>query len=178
MNIRLTFLLPIAFLTACAGRADVPQTISPPPTSGIVTDKVKIALYRGLRVEEGTKNKIDWTKNSFGVSGKPVPTLSLFNVMDKPDVACWMWFYVEAEEPIEPNSIGRIEFPNPPPSGANAAPWQVVFDDVPKGHWSILRTTIGGDSNNQSSTLAADVFYKKFEDKTAWVLDGTEEGCH
>ncbi|MDH5798945.1 MAG: hypothetical protein OEZ19_10290 [Paracoccaceae bacterium] len=63
------FLIVSGFLTACADGAVPP----------LFQEEQEVAIYRGLRIKDG--NGIDWSKTSFGVSGKP-PTLSFFDTRE------------------------------------------------------------------------------------------------
>ncbi|RJF90336.1 hypothetical protein [Sphingomonas cavernae] len=172
MKLRHIWLLSLLPLAACVER----PSVAPPPPVG-AAQQVTVTLYRGLRVLPGTNNQIDWSRNSFGVSGQP-PTLSLFNAMALPNIPCWISFDVDAIAPVGPGAIASLTIPHPPPGDANPGPWNVVFDDNPPGHWSIARATIGGANNTQSSNMAAAVFHAKVVGGSAQIHDGTAVGCH
>lgn len=182
MNKALLTLLSTAVLASCAQLppAAQPQPQQPQETADAVF--YPTSLYRGLRVLPGTVNQIDWSRASFGVSGNP-STLSLFNNMANPAAfPCWLRITVDVpgNPPPAPLVIGDLTIPNPPPGGANPGPWPVFFDNVPPGHWSIARATIGGASNNQASDRAAAVFSAMAHAllPTAIVRDGSAVGCH
>jgi len=175
--------LSMALLAACAQLP--PQSQSQPQPGPDVPEGVAYPylLYRGLRVVAGTANQIDWSAASFGVSGNPAPTLSLFNNKNNPAFACWLEISVDVPGNMGPppvNVIADLTIPNPPPGGANPGPWPVFFDNVPAGHWSIARATIGGASNANASARAAAVFSAMAHARlpTARVRDGSAQGCH
>lgn len=171
-------LLSLALLASCAQQSPRPE--SPQREAALLTHPV--LLYRGLKVVAGTTNEIDWTKSSFGVSGQP-STLSLFdNILVSPHIPCWLEITVDVPGVPPPvhGVTGDLAIPNPPPGGANAGPWPVVFDNAPPGHWSIAQATIGGTSNTQASIRAAAVFSAMAQAPapTATVVDGSANGCH
>ncbi|MDR7297542.1 hypothetical protein J2X16_002891 [Pelomonas aquatica] len=182
MSKALLTLLSTMVLASCA---QLPPTPTPQPQQPRKTADVAwypTHLYRGLRVVAGTVNQIDWSRASFGVSGNPA-TLSLFNNMAHAAAfPCWLRISVDVpgNPPPPPLVVGDLTIPNPPPGGANAGPWPVVFDNVPPGHWSIARATIGGASNNAASDRAAAVFTAMAHAPlpTALVRDGSAVGCH
>ncbi len=182
MNKALLILLSSAVLASCAQppKPAQPQPAAPPASATAVA--YPIYLYRGLRVVAGTGNQVDWTRNSFGVSGNP-PTLSLFdNMANAAAFPCWLRITIDVPgaPPPLPNVVAALTIPNPPPGGANAGPWAVAFDNVPPGHWSIARATIGGASNTQASDRAAAVFSAMAlqPPQAAVVLNGSAAGCH
>src|SRR3546814_1011963 len=155
MKARLLGLSAAVLLPACAGPAPAPQAAPPQATPAADGEEVSVVLYRGLRVLPDSVNAIDWSKNSFGVSGNP-PTLSLFDAMALPGIPCWLSVTVDVPPPVAPHSVGSLDIPNPPPGGANAAPWPVTFDNNPPGHWSIAKATPGGNSNHQTDNRTSE----------------------
>lgn len=182
MNKALLILLSATVLASCA---HLSPTSTPPPPQPRATAEAAwypTHLYRGLRVVAGTVNQIDWSRTSFGVSGAP-PNLSLFNNMaNAAAYPCWLRVTVDVpgNPPPQPLVVGDLTIPNPPPGGANAGPWPVLFDNVPPGHWSIAKATIGGASNNAAGDRAAAVFAAMAQAPlpTAVIRDGSAVGCH
>ncbi len=176
-------LLSVALLASCAQQS----TLRPPPqqkTSSVTLYTVQ--LYRALRVTAAPGgNTVDWTDASFRVSGNP-GTLSLSDRIVGAAITSPCWLRIDVDlpgvGPAAPNDVGDLTIPAPPPVGANAGPWQVLYDDVPPGygHWSIARATIGGTSNNTATPLVTAVLSAMAHAPvpTATVVDGTVVGCH
>ena len=171
--------LPLALLVGCSSdRAYAPRRV---PGGPMVAGQVFI--YRGVNVLPGTTN-IDWSRASFGVSGNPVATLSLFDAHDN-SRPCWLRVTVDAPQvPVPPGQGGTVAVTLPPPPPAppppGASPWAAVFDNNPPGHWSITKATIAGGveiSNNVAGTWAGSVFRASTAAGQVTILDGSTVGC-
>ena len=175
---RLAFALLAAVTLASSGCATskAPSGGVHPASGGGVGD-VQVSLYRGVKVTALGGNTIDWGATSFGVSGLP-PTLSLFDHMGNPLIPCWISFEVTypGNGPPVPNGVATVTVPAP--GVWNPGPWAVTFNNVPAGHWEILRAIIGGGSNNQSSAFAAAAFHAKMLAGEVQIHDGAAVGCH
>ena len=160
----------ILLLSACA-----PST---PRRYATTLGATNVTLYRGVKANPS--GQINWTKDSFGVSGKPTPSLSLFDSMNGTTVDCWLSVTVVANGAVSPAATGdlnNIPQPGNSPNNWNPGPWNTVFDDNPPGHWSIMKPTIGGTSNADSSRFAAAVFQNLWQNGYAMVHNGSVQNC-
>ncbi|XUY25787.1 hypothetical protein RMR21_009225 [Agrobacterium sp. rho-8.1] len=136
---------------------------------GAVSPAYAYSVYRGVTANAET-GVVVWTKDNFGVSGNPVPTLSFFYYAD--DAAAVAGLHsaqclVKVDWPNVPVPAPAVA-PAPPPqanvgiaaadvAGALPFPWLIDFDNNPQGHWSIAKGAIVADnpSNNAASGVAA-----------------------
>lgn len=170
----LALVLPFAVLAACA----TPQAAAPVGSPGAPMVAGTVNIYRGVNVLPNSTN-IDWSNASFGVSGQPVPTLSLFDNTGglRP---CWLRITVDAPSvPVVPGQGGTVTLTTNGVPTAGPSPWAVVFDNEPAGHWSIAKPVIlpGGGSNASAGTVAGQVFRDSAQAGQVAILDGTVQGC-
>lgn len=136
-------------------------------------------VYHG--VAAAADGSVDWSRNSWGVSGQPVPTLSFFHYDSDDDARAGL--------PGPPACIVKVLLPgvgaNPAPNAVSTVgtaqmdtedvaaylpdtingtptvdlimpfPWQILFDNNPPGHWSITKPTIVVTTNPPQSNNTA-----------------------
>ncbi|KAA1184684.1 hypothetical protein FP026_04740 [Rhizobium tropici] len=127
------------------------------------------SIYRSVTADAAT-GIVVWTAVNFGVSGNP-PTLSFYYypndaaaLLAMPGAQCFV--KVDLGNLVNPPPGTQIPIGNGIQFNANAAdnprpfPWNVVFDNVQPGHWSIAKTEIQNptSSNNAASRVAAVAF--------------------
>lgn len=156
------------------------------------------SVYRGVQANAVT-GAVTWTNVSFGVSGNP-PSLSFFYFPN--DIAAT----AAANAPGNPGISGaqclvRVDLPATvaPVPGAtdnvgNAGiavggapldqpqpfPWVITFNNIPPGHWEILRPQIStAGTNAAASRVAASGFHNLAIAPVAgaFVINGTLGNC-
>jgi len=180
-------------LASCGGNApSAPKAASPQSPKvaavapGAAANNYTYTLYRPVHVI-GETNHVDWSAVSFGVMG-PVPALGFYDSMDdhsppNEPPACWVRISVTVQGAPPPlvGSNATLATPTPPVQGAQPGPWAVQFDNVPAGHWSLLKDQIAGSatpvSNRQAGTLAGETFQQLVEAGQATVLPGAYPNC-
>lgn len=137
---------------------------------GSVSPAMAYSVYRAVDANAVT-GAVTWNAANFGVGGNP-PTLSFFYFAN--DAAAQAAFptrqcFVKVDLPNtnapvqgDHDLVGNAGIP----VGANPAdqpqpfPWQIVFDNVPPGHWSIPKAQITtAPANNAASRVAAAGFH-------------------
>lgn len=174
--------LPILAAAACApvqDRVATPPTMAPALVENRVAAPGPVTIWRGVKVLAGG-NHIDWTKNSFGVSGNPA-TLSFFDAQGVGQ-QCWLRVTAQAPDtPVLPGGGGLVTVTVPaPPPVIGPSPWPATFDNDPPGHWSITKQTITNGanvSNAAASTYAGAVFRASTVVGQVGIVDGTVVGC-
>lgn len=127
------------------------------------------SVYRSVTADAGTRI-IVWTLANFGVSG-PTPTLSFrYYVNDIAakmaqenwDTQCFVKIDLGTLINLQVNDqvpVGNVNIPVNAAAGDNPRPfpWNITFDNVPPGHWSIAKPEIQNpvSSNAAASRVAA-----------------------
>lgn len=153
------------------------------------------SVYRGVDADPETGIVI-WTKDNFGVSGKPIATLSFFHYSTDEEA-------VRATEdkglPVQcliKVDLGDLDDPHP---GATALvgnpdvhfkvvdtdqpkpfPWTIVFDNIEPGHWSIAKAEMTySNANNAAGRVAAAGFkaLATTAETGVTVINGTLDYC-
>jgi hypothetical protein len=133
---------------------------------GATSSAQAYSAYRSVAANAG--GVVVWTAANFGVGGNP-STLSFFHFVDDnaaraglPAAQCFV--KVDLGNLVGPLPGTQIPVGNAgiPVNGApvdnpRAFPWNITFDNVPPGHWSIAKTEIQNptSSNNAASRVAA-----------------------
>lgn len=135
---------------------------------GMVSPAYAYSVYRSVTADAG--GVVIWTAANFGVSGAP-PTLSFFYFLDDnaaraglPAAQCFVKVDLGALVGPVPGTqipIGNgIVFNANPADNPRPLPWNMNFDNVPPGHWSMAKTEIQNptSSNAAASRVAAAAF--------------------
>ncbi len=129
------------------------------------------SVYRGVDADPKTGIVI-WSKDNFGVSGKPIATLSFFHYPSDEEAAK----KAKTGRGLPAQCLVKVDLGSIDPHGGDEAlvgnpgvqfvvvdtdqpkpfPWTIVFDNNPPGHWSIAKAEMTySDSNNAASRVAA-----------------------
>ncbi|ACM28892.1 hypothetical protein G6L94_20125 [Agrobacterium rhizogenes] len=150
------------------------------------------SVYRSVNANPGT-GVVDWTLASFGVSGTP-PTLSFFhNPNDDaartatPAAQCFVKVYLgELIGPLVGTQVpvGNAGIPTPvspnPLDHPRPFPWNITFDSIQPGHWSIARAQIVDDTTNAAASRVAAAGFRILATRAGsgvTVINGTLGNC-
>ncbi|SFT05830.1 hypothetical protein SAMN04488040_2910 [Sulfitobacter marinus] len=167
--------------------------------SAAIASSSSAQVFHGVRAHDNGVVLWEHDANNFGVSagGQPKPGLSFYDSMEAVDI----------ELRGQPDCYIRVMLPNPRQNDLSVGqnvniqlqithggvrqnfnanfPWQIINDNIPPGHWSILGATILANilpnfdySNNLASKVAAEGFrYLAQNDPQVTVIPGTNPNC-
>jgi hypothetical protein len=159
---------------------------------GAISPAYAYSVYRSVTADQ--HGVVIWQQVNFGVSGQP-PTLSFFYYPNDvaartamPNAQCFV--KVDLGNLVNPMVGTQVPVGNANiPVGANPNdnprpfPWNITFDNMPPGHWSIAKGQIvlnpGVTSNAAASRVAAAGFRSlaTTAGSGVTVVDGTVQPC-
>ncbi|WP_104666714.1 hypothetical protein [Ensifer adhaerens] len=152
------------------------------------------SVYRA--VDADPSGVVVWTKVNFGVSGKPISTLSFFHYASDEEAAK----NAKTGKGLPAQCLVKVDLGEIDPSKGDEAqvgnadvkfeaastdlpkpfPWTIVFDDNPPGHWSIARAEMTSSSSNTAASRVAAAGFKALAitaDTGVTVINGTLNNC-
>lgn len=157
---------------------------------GSVSPAMAYSVYRAVNAD-ATTGVVAWNAANFGVSGNP-PTLSFFYFASDTAAQAGMataQCFVKVDLPNtnapvqgDHDNVGNaaIHFVANPADQPQAFPWQIDFDNVPPGHWSIPKAQItAAAANNAASRVAAAGFHSlaTTDGSGVTIVNGTSGNC-
>lgn len=149
------------------------------------------SVYRSVTANAAT-GVVVWTKDNFGVSGTPVPTLSFFYyasdaeaVAAMADAQCFVKVDLPDGDPPKPGAEANVGNADIPVNASEADkpkpfPWVITFDNDPPGHWSIARSQITDATTNAAASRVAASGFQSLATTAGsmvTVINGTLKNC-